>query len=251
MQRKAIETMVAAGLSTEEIQEYLDDPDADAADSEDGGDSIEYVNGLQVQIEDELPSPAVYTHCHIFHLSLENLAEAVWAHSELSNSEPSTHFPAPQHTKATSCNEMAHELNVDDEDISCPANRANKQLHHEITDTNAQTSQHLDIHQRECAVPSGNKYPHTLNSLEPGQAKQKNNERDTHVDFHQRQKTTLTGFLCTSDHLLQALKVTRLWFTFPDKSLLPPVCTVGTLVNETHSGIFNGDRLLFTTCYFN
>ncbi|KAF8523389.1 hypothetical protein JB92DRAFT_3140775 [Gautieria morchelliformis] len=52
-QRKAIETMVAAGLSTEEIQEYLDDPDADASDSDDGGESIDYINEAPVPIEDK------------------------------------------------------------------------------------------------------------------------------------------------------------------------------------------------------
>ncbi|KAF8465886.1 hypothetical protein JB92DRAFT_3294570 [Gautieria morchelliformis] len=74
-QRKAIETMVAAGLSTEEIQEYLDDPDADASDSDDGGESTVYAPG------------------HLFELSLANLAAAVWSRSEFTNYEPSPYHP--------------------------------------------------------------------------------------------------------------------------------------------------------------
>ncbi|KAF8504156.1 hypothetical protein JB92DRAFT_2833270 [Gautieria morchelliformis] len=47
--------MVAEGLSTEEIQEYLDNPHADSTDSYDGTYSI-------------VPSPAVYAEGHIFHI---------------------------------------------------------------------------------------------------------------------------------------------------------------------------------------
>ena len=43
--------------------------------------------------ESHLPSPAVYTPGHLFNLSLANLVEAIWAHSELTNYEPSPYHP--------------------------------------------------------------------------------------------------------------------------------------------------------------
>ncbi|KAF8517450.1 hypothetical protein JB92DRAFT_3113472 [Gautieria morchelliformis] len=56
-QRKAIESMIAGGLGTEDIQAYLDDLDADSSDPEDGGESIDSINEVRVAIEDEQFTP--------------------------------------------------------------------------------------------------------------------------------------------------------------------------------------------------
>jgi hypothetical protein len=67
--------------------------------------SLDYIHDARVALEDEVRGPfycagdshlpllAVYTPGHLFDLSLTNLAEAVWAHSELTNYEPSPCLP--------------------------------------------------------------------------------------------------------------------------------------------------------------
>ncbi|KAF8479962.1 hypothetical protein JB92DRAFT_2837672 [Gautieria morchelliformis] len=101
-QQETIETMVAKGLSTKEIQEYLNNPHADSADSENGMDSIEYTNNLQDTIEHKVrphslwlrvPSLAVYTQGHIFHVSVESLSEGTRICPELSNCKSSMYYP--------------------------------------------------------------------------------------------------------------------------------------------------------------
>ncbi|KAF8513685.1 hypothetical protein JB92DRAFT_3164690 [Gautieria morchelliformis] len=158
--------MVAAGLSTEAIQEYLDNPDADASDSDDGGESIgvfafavgpctcqgfifpslDYINDAPVPIEDEFMPLATYSTAAsqtLWRLSGLTQSSPIMSQACTTQASPGKHretlsSPGPEHIhrgpNTPSGNETAHQDNV------AKPNRTHKRLHDDLTDTDTRTS---------------------------------------------------------------------------------------------------------------
>ncbi|KAF8489039.1 hypothetical protein JB92DRAFT_3129672 [Gautieria morchelliformis] len=166
-QRKAIESMIAAGLSTEDIQAYLDDLDADSSDPEDGGESIDSINEVRVAIEDEQFTPlATYS---------TSASQTLRRPPGVAQSSPiMSQARITQNSKDNIPNATVDQDNAED------PNRTHKRSYDDLTDTDTQTSTHPGVRRHEYATPSGNKRPHTLNSLEPGHEKQTSLSQDKH-----------------------------------------------------------------------
>ncbi|KAF8490586.1 hypothetical protein JB92DRAFT_3100688 [Gautieria morchelliformis] len=185
-QRKAIESMIAVGLSTEDIRAYLDDLDADSSDPEDGGESIDSINEVRVAIEDKFTPLTTYSTSASQTLRRPpGVAQSspITSQARITQVMPGKHrqillSPGPEcphrTPKTTSRNATVDQDNVED------PNRTHKRSYDDLTDTDTQTSTHPGVRQHEYATPSGNKRPRTLNSLEPGHEKQTSLSQDKH-----------------------------------------------------------------------
>ncbi|KAF8493105.1 hypothetical protein JB92DRAFT_3235119 [Gautieria morchelliformis] len=187
-QRKAIESMIAAGLSTEDIQAYLDVLDADSSDPEDGGESINSINEVMTESLSFHQFTPLATYSTSASQTLRRppgvaQSSPIMSQARITQVMPGKHrqilsSPGPERPhrtpKTTSCNATVDQDNVED------PNRTHKRSYDDLTDTDTQTSTHPGVHQHEYATPSGNKRPRTLNSLEPGHEKQTSLSQDKH-----------------------------------------------------------------------
>ncbi|KAF8514179.1 hypothetical protein JB92DRAFT_3096277 [Gautieria morchelliformis] len=178
--------MTEKGREWSKCLAYLDDLDADSSDPEDGGESIDSINEVQVAIEDEFTPLATYSTSASQTLRRPpGVAQSspITSQARITQVMPGKHrqilsAPGPERPhrtpKTTSRNATVDQDNVED------PNRTHKRSYDDLTDTDTQTSTHPGVCQHEYATPSGNKRPRTLNSLEPGHEKQTSLSQDKH-----------------------------------------------------------------------